>query len=148
MIANVTKLLSCLCLLSQVHWLLFGDPQPLRAPKPAIQNPESTIPSYQVLLFTADWCGPCRSDKRQILPHLERDGLNVSDDPATADVLLVDADEWPEYVALWQVTALPTYILVEPGGETAREVRRHAGTLGTARRFQRTFPEVMSRAGE
>lgn len=130
MIANVTKLLSLLCIISQVHWMLFDDPQPLRAPKPPIQNPKR-----QVLLFTADWCPPCQADKRTLLPDLEQQGLTVGEDRRTADVLLVDADEFPEHVESWEVTVLPTYILVDTTGDVARELDRREGRLYDAERF-------------
>lgn len=141
MIANVTKALSLLCLLMQVNWMLFEDQpaDPLRAPQPIVERP---LPRYQVLLFTADWCGPCRQDKRALVPHLKRNGLSVSDSN-TADVMIVDADEFSGHVEAWRVRALPTYILVETRGETAREIRRHAGRLSTPARFRGLFREMV-----
>lgn len=82
------------------------------------------------VLFSATWCGPCRS----FSPLLERvvDGI---DDLAVAKV---DCDASPELAARYGVRSVPTLVVLEQGEVTARQV----GTLSETalRRFLAAAP--------
>ncbi len=68
-----------------------------------------------ILDFTATWCGPCKSMK-QPLARLEREGYPIK---------AVDIDQAPDLAEKYQVTGVPTFIVVEP--DTGREIARVSG---------------------
>lgn len=77
------------------------------------------------LYFTASWCSPCQSFKKNELPKLKAAGLTngpLKDNIGT-DIEIVDVDQHSEYYDLWkkQSRNIPLFILVnETGAEFAR----------------------------
>jgi thioredoxin 1 len=63
----------------------------------------------QLIYFGADWCGPCRTIK----PQLVASGL---------DIRYVDVDSSPEMASNYGVRNVPTIILVTNGEPTNRKV--------------------------
>jgi len=89
---------------------------------------------YQLYVFTADWCGPCRTSKAAI----DSLGWEHSYD-GEKDVWYVDADQFPETLRQFGVTSLPSFVLVER--ETKRVVRRSVGGVG-AESLSAMYPEM------
>jgi len=88
-------------------------------------EPES---NYQLYVFTADWCGPCRTHKAGI----DKAGLS-HDYEGKSDVWYVDADKFPATLKQYGVTALPTSILIDKS--TGRSVRQAVGLVDVLSKF-------------
>lgn len=71
-----------------------------------------------VLYFTAEWCHPCKR-VRPIAEELARDGV--------VDFTIIDADDNIELVKNFNVSGVPTFIVIEDG----KEVRRVTGAPPT-----------------
>jgi len=88
--------------------------------------------SYQLLRFTATWCGPCHKQKQVFkqakIPSILKK-YHIKD-------VLVDVDANPWAATDWKVSSIPTVILiyVDKRGRGV-PVRRYAGTM-TAAKFQ------------
>lgn len=68
-----------------------------------------------VLVFSAAWCGPCRT----FGPTVQR-VVSALDGRVVAGKIDVDAD--PDLAARWGVRSLPTMIVVQGGEVIARQV--------------------------
>lgn len=77
----------------------------------ALQSTELPI----VLLFSAAWCGPCRT----FGPTVER-VLGTLDGRVVAGK--IDVDAHPDLAARWGVRSLPTMIVLRRGELVARQV--------------------------
>lgn len=88
----------------------------------------------QWLMFTAEWCVPCRTARSDFEPWLKRSGWIVSESQA-AHIRLVDGERQPDLVQQQGIRAFPTFLLMQDG----RELRRHEGYPGRTelvRQFQ------------
>ncbi len=65
---------------------------------------------FMILDFWAEWCPPCKF----MLPIFE--GLAKDQDLAHLRFLKVNADEQPELVQTFGVTALPTFVIIKSLG--------------------------------
>lgn len=65
--------------------------------------------------FSADWCGPCRA----LAPILEQVATAVS---GKASVAKIDIDASQRTTARFQVTSVPTLVLLKAGKEVNRVV--------------------------
>ena len=70
----------------------------------------------KLLKFYGEWCGPCRT-QNSIIKNLG--------DRVTVPIEEIDIDEKFDIVKSWNVTTVPTMILVNEDGE----VKRHTGVL-------------------
>ena len=61
----------------------------------------------QVLDFWAPWCGPCMKDAPKV-EELKRKGVNVRK---------VNVDEEPALATQYNVTSLPTYVVLDENGK-------------------------------
>ncbi len=95
------------------------------SPRPAVvsKNPPQIITprNPRVLMFYAEWCGPCHASLRSFKPWLQASGWEVSDSER-AHVQLIDVDDFPELANRHNVTLLPTFILIEDDKDLARHV--------------------------
>ncbi len=64
--------------------------------------------------FYADWCGPCR----MMAPILEE----IANEYPQIVVGKVNVDDEPELAQEFQVTSIPTLVVLENGSECARSV--------------------------
>ena len=72
--------------------------------------------------FSADWCPPCVAMKHDVWPHPQ---VAVAVNSAVVP-LLVDADRDAVLGPRYQVSAIPTVLLIDAGG---RVIKRHDGYL-------------------
>lgn len=70
-------------------------------------------PKDVLVLFAADWCGPCRA----LRPILEEFG---DENKVKVDVFAVDVNKYQDLAARYTVKALPTVILFRAGEEIDR----------------------------
>lgn len=69
--------------------------------------------SFKILKFSAEWCGPCKEIRQPLLTMIEQANL-------TSYFHEIDADDHDDLIALYQVKALPTLIIVEEDTVTFR----------------------------
>lgn len=89
-----------------------GGRAEVKTPAGEGQTPATGAAAREVVLldFTATWCGPCQTMKPTI-HSLERAGYAVR---------VVDVDREPELANQFQVSTIPTYVLLVDGQEAAR----------------------------
>jgi thioredoxin 1 len=86
-----------------------SQPVPILAPVPEPQPEPAPVERRQVFAFQATWCGPCQQDK----PELAKLDSEI-------EIIRIDADQRPDLVEQYGVTALPTYIVMQNGREAER----------------------------
>ena len=89
---------------------------------------------YELLRFTASWCGPC---------HVQQKIFNESGIAKQLKVrgianTLIDVDKRKDLVQLWEVQTVPCTILVRVHGREQRAIKRWGGYI------DRSFP-IMSK---
>ena len=84
------------------------EPAPIVTPEPAPQP--VPVERRQILAFTATWCGACQQDK----PELAKLDSEL-------EIIRIDADQRPDLVQQYGVTALPTYIVLRDGQVVERD---------------------------
>lgn len=72
-----------------------------------------------LLHFYADWCGPCQNMERNVLNH--RDVLAAFGDRVIG--VKIDIDEQPEVAAEYDISLLPSDVVIEPNGTSLIESR-------------------------
>ena len=65
-----------------------------------------------ILYFTADWCNPCKK-VRPIVDELNREQTEVK-------FQIIDVDDEMEMARMWNVSSIPTFIVITYGTEKAR----------------------------
>lgn len=66
-----------------------------------------------MLLFTAPWCGPCKTLKPALKTWAEE---------AKVDLLILDVDLLPTLARQFRVSAMPTMVWRRPGKRNRRQV--------------------------
>lgn len=77
-----------------------------------------------VLVFSAPWCGPCKS----MAPHVEAVAKELS---GKVTMVKIDIDEFPEIASTYHIMSIPTMVLLEGGKESQRKIggMDHQGIL-------------------
>eukprot|EP00824_Muranothrix_gubernata_P002780 TRINITY_DN13369_c0_g1_i1.p1 TRINITY_DN13369_c0_g1~~TRINITY_DN13369_c0_g1_i1.p1 ORF type:complete len:164 (+),score=10.93 TRINITY_DN13369_c0_g1_i1:66-557(+) len=70
-----------------------------------------------ILVFGAEWCGPCK----EIKPILEEKVTQYSE---KIDLVMVDTDKFDEIATQYEVTSLPTTVVLHKGKEVDKIVGR------------------------
>jgi thioredoxin 1 len=65
-----------------------------------------------ILYFTADWCNPCKK-VRPIVDDLNREQTKVK-------FQIIDVDDEMEMARMWNVSSIPTFVVITYGTEKAR----------------------------
>ena len=76
-----------------------------------------------MLVFKASWCGACQSLNYE-WPSLQKVGWRIGE-KRTDHIQLVDADQRPDLISRYGISALPTLVLVDGDEEVDRR-----GSLG------------------
>jgi len=91
----------------------------------------SAAPTSELLDFSATWCGPCQQAK-PFIQQLRREGLPVRE---------VDVDRQRDVAQRFNITAMPTFVLVIEGREVDRVVGYRPGeTESELRRLVAKIP--------
>ena len=87
---------------------------------------------YAIVYFGATWCGPCQKMHREVWGTQEVEKFVTKDLVPSADIQIydIDVDQNKTYAAQWNVTSLPTTIVMKindkgptfPSIEVARKV--------------------------
>lgn len=106
-------------LIGDVHtadaWGLMGAPD-----EPPIPEKKPRARDRYIVYVGATWCGPCQQTKRDTFPAMIKSGWKIgSEVDCHVRVLDYDADD----VSRYQISVVPTWILMD--GD--REVRRQTG---------------------
>jgi thiol:disulfide interchange protein len=97
-----------------------------------------------LVLFTADWCAPCTSLKRDVLtapdvaPQLKRDFTLMKVDLTTSGT------PYDDLARIYSVSAIPTLMVFSPKGET---IGRLEG-LGSKSELEQWFAEMARKGRE
>ena len=87
---------------------------------------------YAIVYFGASWCGPCQKMHREVWGTQEVEKFVTKDlaPSAIIDIYDIDIDQKKEYAKQWNVTSLPTTIVMKvnekgptfPSTEISRKV--------------------------
>ena len=87
---------------------------------------------YAIVYFGAGWCGPCQKMHREVWGTKEVEKFVTKDLAPSADIQIydIDVDQNKTYAAQWNVTSLPTTIVMKindkgptfPSTEVSRKV--------------------------
>jgi thioredoxin len=91
--------------------------KPVHVSSPAHLTELLSSTTYVLIDFTASWCPPCR----MIAPIFEQLSMSNSKDGALA-FAKVDVDEQREIAQKYNISAMPTFVLVK-NGEAVQTVR-------------------------
>lgn len=72
-------------------------------------------PHNRMLMFTATWCGPCQSWKRDEVPALKEAGWIIGTQD-TAHIQVIDTDQNPEKTQRYGITSIPHFVMIRPDG--------------------------------
>ena len=141
--ARVGTYLTVLWLASTViagEWSLIGDVQTAegwglidRPDEPPVPAEKPVERSRYIVYVGATWCGPCQQTKRDTFPAMVKSGWKIgSEVDSHVRVLDYDADD----VSRYQISVVPTWILMDGG----REISRATGFMDPVQvdRFYRT----------
>jgi len=97
----LTVIIAIIMLIAMIAVMCGCDSEPMRQPKQPC--PCSQV-EYSVLVFTADWCSSCKSDKKRI-----------SQLKTMVDVVIIDVDSNTTMTKLYNIKSIPFYIVSQRG---------------------------------
>lgn len=102
---------------------------------------EAKEPEIRLVLFSATWCGPCRSQKAIFKKAGIAYGEDWKDRP---DVLVIDTDEHKDLVRQRGVKTIPVMMVEKRDGERWVEDRRRPRLVGvwSAKALREKLPEI------
>ncbi len=107
------------------------SPERLMSPALLLIAAIGAAPASELLDFSATWCGPCQQAK-PFIQQLRREGLPVRE---------VDVDRQRDVAQRFNITAMPTFVLVIEGREVDRVVGYRPGeTESDIRRLVAKIP--------
>jgi len=70
---------------------------------------------YAIVYFGAGWCGPCQKMLREVWGMKEVEKFVTKDLAPSVDIQIhdIDVDQQPVYAKAWNVTSLPTTIVMK-----------------------------------
>lgn len=83
-------------------------------------------PPLKVILWTADWCGPCQALKKAKTLEKAIETLASAGHVATLEVRDVDSAEWEEVSDAEDVQSMPTIDLTCDGQRLSRIIGGHS----------------------
>ena len=97
---------------------------PVTTATPAAES----VSEYYVVMFTADWCGPCQQWKRTELPKLKTAGIRVE---------MIDIDKNKALANDYGIRSIPAFQVAVEGTRKLRlpsrtDKRRHYGNVNAA----------------
>ncbi len=118
------------------------DPPVVKTPtSPATNHSQRT----QWWMFTAAWCGPCQTARRDFEGWLKQSGWEVDESPE-AHVRIIDADREPQCAQAHAIRTFPTFLLMRDGQEQQR-FETYPGRWELVRLFQETANATEPAAG-
>ena len=91
------------------------------------EEPKASLPTKKLLVFTATWCGPCKTvynpdnPEGTTISELEKVGWKVGNGPEN-HIQMVDVDENPELFQRYGLTHVPSFVLIRNGELVSKEV--------------------------
>ena len=110
-----------LALTAVSKWMTPAELVPWRGDLSAAQT-ESRASNKPILLyFTAEWCGPCQEMRRRVWSDAA-----VAEATKSVIPVRLDVDREPKLAQQYRVDAMPTFLMLSPGGEVSRT---HVGAM-------------------
>lgn len=85
-----------------------------------------------VIVFTAEWCNPCKRQKSNLYPSLSKSGYSIGLTPRHV-VRICDVDANEEFAKRFKIKSVPTWVLIVKGFEKSRL----EGEITTVKGFQK-----------
>lgn len=114
----ITVVLLCVALGGYWLYRLLNGRRALQKLRGDSDSPAAKFfPNYQlnkpgIVLFTADYCGPCKHRQR---PNIQKVIAHFGE--STIQFIMVDVDELPEVANRWGVMSLPTTVILDKDGK-------------------------------
>lgn len=90
-------------------------------------------PPLKVILWTADWCGPCQALKKAKTLEKALETLAEAGHIGTLEVRDVDSKEWSDVSDDEDVQAMPTIDLIYDGQRLSRIIGGHSAKVFASR---------------
>lgn len=86
--------------------------------------------NVNLVYFGAEWCGPCRTFKANVLPKL-KEKFSVGRDK-THDIIILDYDEDRDLAEIYNVKSVPSFFIIKK----RKIVRKWVGNIYKAKEIE------------